>query len=52
MLIGGTLFNSLTLRVQPPAIITYEQMDKVLERLEATLADVRVLAGKGELAAH
>ena len=34
VLIGGTLFNSLTLRMQPPAIITYEQMDKVLERLE------------------
>ena len=44
VLIGGTLFNSLTLRMQPPAIITYEQMDQVLERLEATLADVRKLA--------
>ncbi len=52
VLIGGTLFNSLTLRVQPPAIITYEQMGLVLERLEATLADVRRLAVQGELAAH
>jgi len=52
VLIGGTLFNSLTLRMQPPAIITYEQMDTVLERLDATLADVRVLIGKGELVAH
>ena len=52
VLIGGTLFNSLTLRMQPPAIITYEQMDKVLERLEATLADVRALAEQGELIAH
>ena len=49
VLIGGTLFNSLTLRMQPPAIITYEQMDQVLERLEATLADVRKLAEQGEL---
>jgi putrescine aminotransferase len=48
VLIGGTLFNSLVLRMQPPAVITYEQMDKVLERLDATLADVRVLAGKRE----
>ena len=52
VLIGGTLFNSLTLRMQPPAIITYEQMDQVLERLEATLADVRKLAAQGELVAH
>ena len=52
VLIGGTLFNSLTLRMQPPAIITYEQMDTVLERLAATLADVRQLAAHGELIAH
>ena len=52
VLIGGTLLNSLTLRMQPPAVITYEQMDKVLERLDATLADVRVLASQGELVAH
>ena len=51
VLIGGTLFNSLTLRMQPPAIITYEQMDTVLERLDATLADVRRLAEQGELVA-
>ena len=52
VLIGGTLFNSLTLRMQPPAIITREQMDTVLERLEATLSDVRRLAEHGELIAH
>ena len=52
VLIGGTLFNSLTLRIQPPAIITREQIDTVLERLEATLADVRKLAQQGELVAH
>jgi putrescine aminotransferase len=52
VLIGGTLFNSLTLRMQPPAIITYEQMGQVLERLDATLADVRKLAEQGELIAH
>jgi hypothetical protein len=38
--------------MQPPAVITYEQMDKVLERLDATLADVRGLASRGELVAH
>ena len=52
VLIGGTLFNSLTLHMQPPAVIAYEHMDKVLERLDATLADVRVLASQGELVAH
>jgi len=52
VLIGGTLFNALTLRMQPPAIITYEQMDTVLERLDATLADVRLQSEKGELVVH
>jgi hypothetical protein len=33
-------------------MITYEQMDKVLERLDATLADVRVLPSQGGLVAH
>ena len=47
VLIGGTLFNSLTLRMQPPAIITYEQMDTVLSRLGDTLASVRELAATG-----
>jgi putrescine aminotransferase len=52
VLIGGTLFNSLTLRMQPPAIITYEEMDTVLSRLGDTLAAVRELAAHGELIAH
>ncbi len=52
VLIGGTLFNSLTLRMQPPAIITYEEMDIVLARLGDTLASVRELAAHGELIAH
>jgi len=52
VLIGGTLFNSLTLRMQPPAIITYEEMDTVLQRLDDTLASVRELAAHGELIAH
>jgi putrescine aminotransferase len=52
VLIGGTLFNSLTLRMQPPAIITYQEMDTVLARLGDTLAGVRELAAHGELIAH
>ena len=52
VLIGGTLFNSLTLRMQPPAVISREQMDEVLARLDATLSEVSVSMGRGELAAH
>jgi putrescine aminotransferase len=52
VLIGGTLFNSLTLRMQPPAIITYDEMDTVLARLDDTLKSVRELAAHGELIAH
>lgn len=52
VLIGGTLFNSLTLRVQPPAVITYEQIDQVIERLADTLSEVRASMTLGELVAH
>lgn len=52
VLIGGTLFNSLTLRIQPPAIITYEQIDQVIERLEATVVEVSASMARGELVAH
>lgn len=40
VLIAGTLNNAKTLRIEPPFIITYEQIDTVLERLDDTLAEV------------
>ena len=52
VLVGGTLFNAHTFRLEPPAVITYEQMDQVVERLAQALAGVRELNRQGELAAH
>ena len=52
VLVGGTLFNAHTFRLEPPAVISYEQMDKVVDRLDAVLTEVRELARHGELVAH
>jgi putrescine aminotransferase len=40
VLVGGTLNNAKTLRLEPPAVISYEQLDAVVERLEKVLVDV------------
>jgi putrescine aminotransferase len=37
VLVAGTLINSQTLRIEPPLVITYQQIDAVLDRLEDTL---------------
>ena len=37
VLVGGTLNNAKTLRLEPPAVITYEQLDEVLDRLGPSL---------------
>jgi len=52
VLVGGTLNNAKTIRLEPPAVISYEQIDEVLTRLADTLAEVRVAHGTGALAAH
>ena len=52
MLVGGTLNNAKTLRLEPPAVISREQLDEVLDRLEAVLSEVRAKASSGRLAAH
>ncbi len=39
VLVAGTLISSQTLRVEPPLVITYEQLDTLLERLEDTLIE-------------
>ncbi|MBO0795644.1 MAG: aminotransferase class III-fold pyridoxal phosphate-dependent enzyme, partial [Ktedonobacteraceae bacterium] len=41
VLISGTLNNARVLRVEPPLIITYEEINEVLNRLEDTLAELR-----------
>jgi len=40
VLVAGTLTSAHTVRIEPPLIITYEQIDVVLNRLSDTLADV------------
>ena len=40
VLVAGTLISSQTLRVEPPLIVTYEQLDILLDRLEDTLKEV------------
>jgi putrescine aminotransferase len=37
VLVAGTLINSKTMRIEPPLVITYEQIDIVLNRLEDAL---------------
>jgi len=43
VLVAGTLTNAQTIRIEPPLVITYEQIDEVLNRLEDTLAEVSQL---------
>ncbi|MBN1367083.1 MAG: aminotransferase class III-fold pyridoxal phosphate-dependent enzyme [Dehalococcoidales bacterium] len=40
VLVAGTLISSKTIRIEPPLVITYEQIDTVLNRLEDVLKDV------------
>jgi putrescine aminotransferase len=40
VLVAGTLTSAHTIRIEPPLIITYEQIDAVLNRLSDTLAEV------------
>ena len=40
VLTAGTLISSQTVRIEPPLVITYEQIDTVLDRLEDDLKSV------------
>lgn len=40
VLVAGTLISAQTVRIEPPLIITMEQIDEVLNRLEDTLIEV------------
>ena len=40
VLVAGTLTSAHTIRIEPPLVITYEQIDQVLGRLEDTLREV------------
>lgn len=37
---AGTLVNAKTIRIEPPAILSYETMNTVLERLEESITEV------------
>ncbi|WEV54271.1 putrescine aminotransferase [Leuconostocaceae bacterium ESL0723] len=41
VLTAGTLVNSKTIRFEPPAIISYEQLDTVIERMHESLAETK-----------
>lgn len=38
---AGTLVNAKTVRIEPPAVIKYETIDIVMERLEESILDVK-----------
>jgi putrescine aminotransferase len=40
VMVAGTLTSAQTIRVEPPLVITYQQMDEFLNRLEDTLAEI------------
>jgi putrescine aminotransferase len=40
VLVAGTLTSAQTIRIEPPLVITCEQIDTVLDRLEDTLQTV------------
>lgn len=40
ILISGTYINSRVLRIEPPLVISYEQIDKFLQALEASIKEV------------
>jgi putrescine aminotransferase len=40
ILISGTYINAQVLRVEPPLVITYPELDRFLSALEASLQDV------------
>src|SRR5438445_1023074 len=49
VLISGTLNNSRVIRVEPPLVITREEIDTILNRLEDTLQELRATVSTPEL---
>jgi putrescine aminotransferase len=41
VLVAGTLTSAHTIRIEPPLVISYEQIDAVLNRLEDVLAEIK-----------
>ena len=49
VLISGTLTNAQTIRIEPPLVIEYSELDEILNRLEDTLKAVTSAPVSGEV---
>jgi putrescine aminotransferase len=43
VLVAGTLTSAHTIRIEPPLVITYEQLDAVVDRLEDALMEINAV---------
>jgi putrescine aminotransferase len=43
VLVGGTLTNAQSIRIEPPLVITQPQIDQVIDRLDDTLSEINHL---------
>jgi putrescine aminotransferase len=48
VLISGTLTNAQTIRIEPPLVIEYDEIDETLNRLEDTLKSISSAPVSGE----
>ena len=49
VLISGTLTNATSIRIEPPLVIEYDEIDEVLNRLEDTLKAVSIAPVSGDV---
>jgi putrescine aminotransferase len=49
VLISGTLTNAKSIRIEPPLVIEYDEIDEILNRLEDTLKEVSGAPASGEV---
>lgn len=49
VLISGTLTNAQSIRIEPPLVIEYDEIDEFLNRLEDTLREVCAAPASGEV---
>jgi putrescine aminotransferase len=40
VLVAGTLISAQTVRIEPPLVITFEELDRLMERLEDTVKEI------------
>jgi putrescine aminotransferase len=45
VLVAGTLVSAKTIRIEPPLVVAYSQLDEVLNQLEHTLREVKATSG-------